>query len=388
MSDAAEARSAAESVAQHRIAVNLLWCLPGEVGGSEEYLERQLAGLGELATSFGPTVFCTPAYREAHPEMEERFDLVTSRVDGRSRAGRIITEHTWLARRTRDADLVHHGGGTVPLVGRRPVVLTIHDLQYLRHPEYLTAVKRRYLSTVIPLSVRRADVIAVPSEFVRRTVIDAFGTDPDDVVVVRHGVGSDLGDGAPGAPRLRDRYGLGDGRVIVYPAITHPHKGHRFLLEVLAECWTDPDLRLLLLGGKGGADSAVEATIADLGLRSRVIRPGRVPAADRDGLIALSDALVFPSEYEGFGAPALEAMTLGTPVICADHPALEEMVGSAGLVLPRSIDSWCGALDEVDRRRDELVAAGTARAAHFTSERSGADLAGAYHRALSKTGRA
>jgi glycosyltransferase involved in cell wall biosynthesis len=333
-------------------------------------------------------VFCTPGYRVAHPEMVERFDLVTSRVDGRRRAGRILTEHTWLARRTRDADLVHHGGGTVPLVGRRPIVLTIHDLQYLRHPEYLTTVKRRYLSTVIPLSVRRADVIAVPSAFVRRTVIEAFGADPDDVVVVRHGVGSDLGGGAPDASRLRSRYGLGDGRVIVYPAITHPHKGHRFLLEVLAECWTDPDLRLVLLGGKGGADDIVEATIADLGLRSRVIRPGRVPAADRDGLIGLADALVFPSEYEGFGAPALEAMALGTPVICADHPALEEMVGSAGLVLPRSIDSWCGALDEIDRRRDELLAAGTARAAHFTTERSGADLARAYRRALSKAGRA
>lgn len=385
MSDPADANSVAESIAHHHIAVNLLWCVPGEVGGSEEYLERQLAGLGDLTASFQPTVFCTPGYGRAHPDMADRFDLVAGRDDGRRRARRIVTEHTWLARRTRDADLVHHGGGTVPLVGRRPIVLTIHDLQYLRHPEYLTPAKRMYLSTAIPLSVRRADVVAVPSEFVRATVIEAFGIDPDDVVVVRHGVESDLGSGAPEASRLRDRYALGDGPIVVYPAITHPHKGHRFLLEVLAECWTDP--RLLLLGGKGAADDAVEAAIDDLGLRRRVIRPGRVPAADRDGLIRLSDALVFPSEYEGFGAPAVEAMALGTPVICTDHPALDEVVGSAGLVLPRSIDSWCGALDEVDRHRERLVAAGAARAAHFTSERSGADLAGAYNRALSKAGR-
>jgi glycosyltransferase involved in cell wall biosynthesis len=378
-------RSLAVRVARHRIAVNLLWCVPGEVGGSEEYLERQLSGLGRLATGFRPEVFSPTGYGAAHPAMADRFDLVTAGGDGRRRARRIVTEHTWLARRTRDADLVHHGGGTVPFVGGRPIVLTIHDLQFLRHPEYHTTRKLRYLSTVVPRSARRADVIAVPSEFVRSTVIEAFGVDPRDVVIVRHGVGSDLGAAATDATILRDRYSLGDGPVIIYPAITHPHKGHRFLLDVVARHWIDPDLRLVLLGGRGSADGIVEAAIDELGVRPRVVRPGRVPAADRDGLIALSDALVFPSEYEGFGAPALEAMALGTPVVCADHPALAEVVGSAGLVLPRAIDAWSGALDEVGRRRGELVAAGTARAAHFTLERSGADLALAYDRALEQT---
>jgi glycosyltransferase involved in cell wall biosynthesis len=294
----------------------------------------------------------------------------------------VLAEHTWLRRRTSDADLVHHGGGTTPAVGRTPIVLTIHDLQYLTHPEYLTPTKRRYLERAIPRSVRRAAVVAVPTEYVRSTVIDAYDVDADRVRVVPHGVESTLGADAPSASELRSDYGLGAGPMIVYPAITHPHKNHRFVLEVMARHWTDPDLRLVLLGGRGAAEDEVAADIVRLGLEHRVVRPGRVPDDHRDGLIAAADALLFPSQYEGFGAPAVEAMALGTPVICSDQPALAEVVGDAGLVLPLDVDAWADALDAVAARSDEMRAAGRERALAFTTERSGAELAAAYDLAV------
>jgi glycosyltransferase involved in cell wall biosynthesis len=257
-------------------------------------------------------------------------------------------------------------------------VLTIHDLQYRTHPEYLTPRKRRYLEWAIPQSVRRAAVVAVPTEYVRSTVIDAYATDPERVVVVPHGVEASLGADAPSPDELRARYGLGAGPVIVFPAITHPHKNHRFLLELMAHHWTDPDLRLILLGGTGSAEAHVTAAIDRLGVGDRVVRPGRVPDTHRDGLLALADALVFPSEYEGFGAPVVEAMALGTPVICSDQRALAEVVGDAGLVLPLHVDAWADALDTVRQRAPELRRAGLERAAAFTTERSGAALADAY----------
>ena len=114
----------------------------------------------------------------------------------------------------------------------------------------------------------------------------------------------------------------------------------------------------------------------------RVVRLGRVPAADRNGLIAMATAMVFPSEYEGFGAPLAEAMALGTPVVCADSTCIPDVVGDAAVVLPRDHHAWAGALDTVARRRDELVAAGRVRARLFTSARSGAALVGVYERAL------
>ena len=170
--------------------------------------------------------------------------------------------------------------------------------------------------------------------------------------------------------------------MLVLPAITHPHKGHLFLLEVMARYWDDPDLRLVLLGGAGAADEEVTAMIERLELGRRVVRLGRVTDAHRDGLIALADALVFPSEYEGFGAPVVEAMALGTPVICTDQPALAEVIGDAGIVLPRDAEAWADALDVLADRGIELVAAGRRRAESFTAERSGAGLAAAYRTAL------
>jgi glycosyltransferase involved in cell wall biosynthesis len=135
---------------------------------------------------------------------------------------------------------------------------------------------------------------------------------------------------------------------------------------------------LVLLGGRGLAEDDVAGEITGLELGSRVIRPGRVSAADRDGLLAAADALVFPSQYEGFGAPVIEAMALGTPVICSDRAALPEVAGGAAIVRPLELDAWKGALGEARDRREALVAAGRVRAMAFTTAASGAALAAAY----------
>lgn len=380
-----------------RVAVNLLWCVPGEVGGSEEYLARQLAGLAEIdpdAARVSPTLFALDAYAAAHPDLADRFAVVSPRLDGRRRSVRVGVEHTWLARRTRTGrrrsvratenptfDLVHHGGGTAPVLGGRPILLTVHDLQYLQYPQYVSPRKLRYLRAAVPRSVARAAVVATPTEFVRSTVLDAFDIEPSRVVVVPHGVPARTRAVEVDEAALRARYGLGRGPVLVYPAITHPHKRHDLLLEAMARHWTDPDLRLVLLGGRGAADDIVAERIAELGLGDRVVRPGRVPDADRDGVIAIAQALVFPSSYEGFGAPLIEAMAIGTPVVCGDHPALREVAGGAALVLPDDVEAWADAPERAHRERTRLVAAGRERLAAFTTGASATALLAAYEQA-------
>ena len=365
-------------LAVKKVVVNLLWCVPGQVGGSEEYLVRQLLGLAEQPNQrWKLTAAVARGFRAAHPELAPVAHVVEPSFDSRSRIRRILGEATWLRRTSADAALVHHGGGTAPLRARRPYVLTVHDLQFRAYPHYFSRAKRAYLGTIIPRSVRSAAVVTVPSAYVRDSVIAAYDAAPERVMVVPHGIEPALMSELTPPDELRDRYGLGSGPIIVYPAITHPHKNHRFLLALMRERWTDPDLRLVLPGGVGSA----EDTITESNDR-RVLRLGRVSAADRNGLLAMADAMVFPSEYEGFGAPLIEAMALGAPVVCSDATCMPGIVDNAGLVLPLELDAWAGALDEVRRRRTELVAAGKRRALAFTSFASGAALAAAYDQAV------
>jgi glycosyltransferase involved in cell wall biosynthesis len=198
-----------------------------------------------------------------------------------------------------------------------------------------------------------------------------------------------IGVSATDEAELRSRFHLGDARVLMFPAMTHPHKNHEFVLRLLAGPWRDDNLKLVMAGGHGLADTHVNQMIIELGLENRAIRIGRVDAIDRDGLIRLAEALVFPSMYEGFGAPVVEAMALGTPVIASDCASLPEVVSDAGLVLPLEESAWADALNEVGRRRAELISRGQMRSAQFTSAKSAEDLCVAYDAALtlSRAGR-
>ena len=364
------------------VAVNMLWCRPGRVGGSEQYLVRQLLGLAEIDTDYEPTLFVLPGFSEAHRDLVSTCHVEVASISGNTRAVRVACEHTWLATRTRNARLVHHGGGTVPSTGRGPTVLTIHDLQYLTYPHYFSRLKRGYLNWAMPRSVDRADIIAVPTEFVRGTVIEAYSRSPETVVVVPHGLESALGRDATDQQSLRTKFALGDGPIVVFPAVSHPHKGHLFLLDLMSTYWTDPDLRLVFTGTNGAAHDTVISAIARRGLSDRVRHLGRVCDGDRDGLIKMATAMVFPSEYEGFGAPVIESMALGTPVICSDRACLGEVAGGAALVLPLELEAWSTALEQLTPRRADLVAAGLERSTHFTAAVSARALVAAYDLAL------
>jgi alpha-1,3-rhamnosyl/mannosyltransferase len=362
--------------------MNLLWARTGRVGGSEDYFARQLLGLREIDHEFDVTAYVLPGFEAAHPELAgARFD--TAPLSGQQRPVRVAMEHTWLsvASRRRGERLMHHGGGSVPAGGINPAVLTIHDLQWHEYPKYVKPLKLRYLRWSTPRSVRRARVITVPTEFVKRTVVEAYGVDPDIVVPVRHGMEPHLGAGATDEETLRRKYGLGTGPIVVYPAMTHPHKRHDFLVDLVAAAWGD--VTLVLTGGEGAAESALRSRIEERRVVTRVVRTGRVPTADRDGLIKMALAVAFPSEYEGFGAPALEAMALGAPLVASNCGSLPEVVGNAGIVLPLEADAWADALQRVSTQRDALIAAGHRRVAEFSTRLSAEDLLGAYRLALS-----
>ena len=279
---------------------------------------------------------------------------------------------------------MHHAGGTVPLGSPGPTMLTIHDVQYLVYPNTFSAVKLGYLRRAVPAAVKRAAIIATPSTFVADTIAQAFHVPTDRLVVVPNALPGGLVNRTP-PEALRTTYDL-PGPIVVYPAITYHHKNHATLLAAMAPLLqADLTLRLVLLGGVGPCEGELQAAAATLGITSRIVRPGRIPAADRDGLYAMASVMAFPSRYEGFGIPVLEAMAAGCPVVASNVTALPEAVGDAGVLLdPDDIAGWTDALRQVlhdPAVSADLRARGYRRAAAFTAESTAAALHLAYTKA-------
>ena len=375
-----------------RVGVNLLWLVPGVVGGSEEYTTRLLRALAEQAPDdLHVTLFALAAFSDAHPDLVAAYPTVTCGLDGQRKAERVAAEATWLARQAahRRIGLLHHAGGVVPpgaAIGRIPAVLTIHDLQPLEMPENFSSVKRRWLGTMLPRSARRARVVLTPSDPTSDSVSGRLGVPRDRVLTVPHGVERPIPSPAGLLAEVKQRYRLGR-QVVLYPAITYPHKDHLTLVAAFARLAVDrPDLTLVLTGGPGPSEGQVAAAIRASGLGAQVRRTGRIPWSDLQALYELATVVAVPSRFEGFGAPALEAMASGVPVVASNTTALPWVLDDAGiLVPPGDVDGWVQALasvlDDPDRQR-ELSDAGRLRADRFGWRRAGTALATGYRRAL------
>lgn len=373
-----------------KVGINLLWMVPGVVGGSETYMTRLLHGLVERASDLDYTVFAVPQFADAHPALAKTFKTAYAPVTGQWKSFRVAGENSWLAAqcRVRNIELVHHAGGTVPAVRTARPILTIHDLQYLYYPEYFTRTKLAFLKAMVPRSAEVARLVLAPSEFTRRTVIERLEIDPSIVRVVPHGVSPRM-EGAARERRSPSRYGI-SGDFFLYPAITYPHKNHLVLIEAFARVLQKhPRTTLVLTGAKGSMEVRVAKEVRKLGIEDRVLRLGYIPAADLEALYAQAVALTFPSRFEGFGAPVLEAMSKGCPVIAANATALPEVVDEAGvLVSPDNFEEWAvamSALLEDGSNREQLIRSGFARAAEFTWARSADVLEEAYRHALATT---
>lgn len=369
-----------------RVGLDLTWLVPGVVGGSEEYTVRLLAGLSELdPPDLDVTVYALGALTEAHPWLAEAFPVRTLPLSGRLKPLRIAAQSSWLVQRAlRDRrHVLHHAGGFVPaLWPGRPTVLTVYDLQPFVLPQNFSVAKRTFSRLTVPLSVRSADLVITLTATVRADLIRRFGVAADRIRIVAPGLGPRVVERTP-MDEVRARYGIGR-RYFLYPAATWVHKNHTVLVDALAEMAQD-DVELVLTGRADAAEGALLERIRARGLEDRVHRLGRIPRADLDALVDDALALLFPSTFEGFGTPVLEAMADGCPVVAADATALPEVVGDAGLLVPPSdVRAWSEAMTQIatdPELRRRLVIAGRRRARSFSAHSSAISLVDAYRTA-------
>jgi glycosyltransferase involved in cell wall biosynthesis len=257
-----------------------------------------------------------------------------------------------------------------------PSFVTIPDLQHEALPGMFDPELLRWRREAYPAAVSAATGVFTLSEYSRQSMIDAYGTTRDHVSVVHLDVDDAFRDpaGAPERTEVRRQYDL-SGQFILYPAVTWPHKNHTLLLRALASYLSSrPPITLVLTGSAGDAHEKVLREIRRLRLERYVRMLGFVPQRDLACLYAEALALIFPSLYEGFGLPILEAFHAGCPVICSNRTSCPEIGGDAAVYVnpedPEAIAAALGELEQSPRRRDELVQRGRARSTLFSWERA------------------
>ena len=249
-----------------------------------------------------------------------------------------------------------------PLLRRTRIVTTIHDLGFLAFPEAHTRFQNFYLRLTTRWAAIAAHRIIAISQATADDFVRYTGVDPRRVVVIHHGVAPEFNpDHASASPYPR---------YMLYVGTLQPRKNIMRIIEAFAQASLHPDTHLLIGGRTGWLSQPLQRRIDALGVADRVHLLGFVPDAQLYGLMAGARAFVFPSLYEGFGMPVLEAMASGTPVITSTTSALPEVAGDAALLVdPTDVTAIAAAmhqLDTDDALHDELRQRGLVHAATFT----------------------
>ncbi|HMR62709.1 MAG TPA: glycosyltransferase family 1 protein [Anaerolineae bacterium] len=285
-------------------------------------------------------------------------------------------------------DLFHAPDFFLPPVKRSTrTLLTVHDLSFVREPESVMPGMARHLNTWVPRSVQRADHVIAVSESTRHDLIDLYQTPPEKISVLYHGVGAEFRPilDAARLATVRRKYSLPEPPLILSVGTVQPRKNYQRLLQAFAH--VRPAASLVIAGGQGWYFDEILAEVRRLHLESRVRFLGFVDEADLPLLYNLATVFVYPSLYEGFGLPVLEAMACGVPVVASRRSALPEVVGAAGqLIDPVDIEGMAGALTELladETLRRQLSAAGLGQAARFSWARTAEQLVSLYQSLLS-----
>jgi glycosyltransferase involved in cell wall biosynthesis len=281
----------------------------------------------------------------------------------------------WMARRDRlDVLFVQYSG---PPVRSCPLVTVVHDVAFARFPTYYSLLERIWMRRTIPWTMRHAESIVTVSEFSRQEILSLYPMDPARITVAHEGVDAIFRDPAPRPSPLEPPFFLAIGNLQPRKNLITLIRAYRKLLRDHPEA---PE-RLVVVGQQWFAAEDLYRESEDLRTSGRAVFTGYVPDEQLVGLLQRATAFCYPSVYEGFGFPPLEAMAAGTPALVADIPVMREVAGAGALRLPATDEgAWAEALFRVSAEaplRGDLVARGRERADLFTWERCAQIILGA-----------
>jgi glycosyltransferase involved in cell wall biosynthesis len=285
--------------------------------------------------------------------------------------------------RRNGADVFHGTQIVAPLFCPVPSVITIHDLSSISFPQTFRWYNRLYLTWAARISARRASRILAVSEFTKREVVRLLGVPPEQIVVTHNACDARFHPPDPAElAEFKRRRGLPE-RFILFIGTLEPRKNLPTLFDAYARIASRADAPLIVGGGKGWLYDPIFAKAESLGLGDRLRFVGYIDEAEKPLWLAAATVFTYPSLFEGFGIPPLEAMACGTPVVVSDSSSLPEVVGDAGLIVPTTDADALGAallqlLRDSDLRAD-MRERGLRQARRFSWRETAQRTLAAYH---------
>ncbi len=352
--------------------------------GISRFTEQMIRALQRRDTGDRYSVFLNETARGGFSDSASmRFHY--TRLPTIKPVARILWEQMVLPLLASRLDVLHCPVNVLPMALPCPAVLTIHDLTFLRFPERFRTERRRYLAAMTAFSARRARLIMADSGSTKQDVMELLKVPAERIEVVYPGVDEDF---HPLPPEEVERFRLSAGlpeEFVLYVGTLEPRKNVVTLVQAYGLLYSGGLIRcpLVVGGGRGWMFDDIFAEVERNDLLDQVIFAGYIDPENLPRWYAAATVFVYPSLYEGFGLPALEAMACGTPVIVSNASSLPEVVGDAGIqVDPRRADELADALAEVlqsNAKREQMRAAGLARASSFTWDRAAGQITRVYH---------
>jgi glycosyltransferase involved in cell wall biosynthesis len=368
------------------VALNLAFLTPGTHGGFDLYARR----LAEALATREDLKLTLLLSRAAGADASWRAlgHVVVVPVDPQRRVEWVLADQVHVPRAAARAgtDIVHSLASTGPTWGSVPRVVTVHDLNYLKHPEAHFGLRAFGMRVLVPAAARRSRRVIVSSRATRDDLVRHLRLDPTKIDVVPLAVGHPPG--APGRSRDEVRAGLGAGErpILLTVSAMRPHKNLERLLEALSRMSPGRRPLLVLPGYPTPHQEGLRTRAALLGVADQVRFLGWVSDQELEDLYRAADCFVFPSLHEGFGLPLLEAMARGLPVATSDRSSLVEVAGKAALFFePEDEFSIARAIERLLTEPDlvaRLARAGPVQAARFTWAATAAGCVESYRRAL------
>jgi glycosyltransferase involved in cell wall biosynthesis len=353
--------------------------------GIHQYIDNILTALPAADPNFRYTVLVG----EGQPQMPGA-DIHRSAWPTHQPLARILWEQLAqpIALRHLRPDLFHALAFVAPFLSTYPTVVTVYDISFRLMPDRFRPAQRLYLSTFTALSCRRARRVIAISESAKRDVMRVFGLPADKVDVAYPGLRPEVRPlPAFDVEAFRTRRGLPE-KFILYLGTLEPRKNLGQLLRAFKNLQRQKtNLKLVLAGAKGWLYADLFALMQELNLTHDIIIPGYVPADELALWYNAATVFAYPSSYEGFGMPVLEALACGRPVVTSNISSLPEAGGAVALAIdPTNVEALTAALMEALALPPEALAQGPAHAARFTWANTAASTVATYHRALTEGG--